>query len=97
MEATIDKDPDIILYRKYIATPINTLLWDYQINETAKDFWKRKEIQVISDLIQLSPRPITIKKAEKIKPGLNALNTALVKNNWTLGSNMILLKIFKTS
>lgn len=89
----LEKNKDLMLFDKYYSSQgkLPLLLQDYNIHETAEQFWQRKNTQTISDLIQMSPKPITLKRSGKNKKGLKSLTESL--NGWTIGDNMILFKL----
>lgn len=91
-DGTLSNNPSIIHQMKLFGVADSSYITSIDTNETYESFWKRKEIQLVTDFLQ-SGTILKVKNGETQRPGQAITTASKFNKDFLRGENIAIVKI----
>lgn len=91
-DGTLSNNPSIIHQMKLFGVADSSYITSIDTNETYENFWKRKEIQLVTDFLQ-SGTILKVKNGETQRPGQAITTASKFNKDFLRGENIAIAKI----
>ena len=91
-DGTLSNNPSIIHQMKLFGVADSSYITSIDTNETYESFWKRKEIQLVTDFLQ-SGTILKVKNGETQRPGQAIITASKFNKDFLRGENIAIAKI----